>query len=106
AKAAISGQLATGRLRHEVHPVRLSAVADGRGMAYRHWNFGEQPLRRWCFLSATVSRWGLHCGVTRSVVLGRPSDDLLIAFQQAGMLEATGVFFSQAGSPLSTVWQK
>jgi len=86
--------------------VRLRAVADGRGMTYRHWNFGDQPLRQWCFLSATVSRWGLYCGVTRSVVFGSPPDGLLVAFQQAGMLEATGTFFSQAGLPLSTVWQK
>jgi Xaa-Pro aminopeptidase len=105
-EADIAGQLANRLIRHEVQPVRLRAVADGRGLAHRHWNFGDQPLRRWCFLSATVSRWGLFCGVTRSVVFGSPPDDLLIAFQQAGMLAATGTFFSQAGWPLSTVWQK
>jgi Xaa-Pro aminopeptidase len=105
-EAEIAGQLANRLIRHEVQAVRLRAVADGRGMAHRHWTFGDQPLRRWCFLSATVSRWGLYCGVTRSVVFGSPPDDLLIAFQQAGMLEATGTFFSQAGWPLSTVWQK
>jgi len=105
-EADIAGQLANRLIRHEVHPVRLRAVADGRGQNYRHWNFGDQPLRHWCFLSATVSRWGLYCAVTRSVVFGSPPDELLIAFQQAGMLEATGVFFSQAGLPLSTVWQK
>lgn len=105
-EAEIAGQLAHRLLRHEAHPVRLRAVADGRGMTYRHWNFGDHPLRRWCFLSATVCRWGLHCSVTRSVAFGSPPDDLLIAIQQAGMLEATGMFFSQAGWPLSTVWQK
>ncbi len=105
-EAEIAGQLAHRLLRHEAKPVLLRVVADGRGMTYRHWNFGDHPLRRWCFLSAIVSRWGLHCGVTRSVVFGSPPDDLLIAFQQAGMLEATGLFFSQAGWPLSTVWQK
>jgi Xaa-Pro aminopeptidase len=105
-EADIAGQLANRLIRHGVQPVRLRAVADGRGLAHRHWNFGDQPLRRWCFLSATVSRWGLSCGVTRSVVFGSPPDDLLIAYQQAGMLQATGTFFSQAGLPLSTVWQK
>src|SRR5437764_913657 len=89
-----------------ITPDARVVVADGRGAAYRHWNYGDLPLRRWCFVSATVSRWGLCCGVTRSVVFGSPTDDLLVAFQQAGMLEATGIFFSQAGWPLATVWQK
>jgi Xaa-Pro aminopeptidase len=105
-EADIAGQLANRLIRHEVLPLRLRAVADGRGATYRHWNFGNQPMHRWCFLSATVSRWGLCCAVTRSIVFGSPPDELLVAFQQAGMLEATGVFFSQAGWPLSTVWQK
>ncbi|MGE5192279.1 MAG: M24 family metallopeptidase [Deltaproteobacteria bacterium] len=102
----IAGQLANRLIRHEAQPLRLRAVADGRGLAYRHWNFGSQPLHRWCFLSATVIRWGLCCTATRSVVFGSPPNELLIAFQQAGMLEATGMFFSQAGLPLSIVWQK
>jgi Xaa-Pro aminopeptidase len=105
-EADMAGQLANRLIRHEAVPLRLRAVADGRGTAHRHWNFGSQPLRQWCFLSATVSRWGLCCTATRSVVFGSPSNELLVAFQQAGMLEATGMFFSQAGSPLSTVWQK
>jgi Xaa-Pro aminopeptidase len=105
-EAEIAGHLANRLIRHEAMPLRLRAVADGRGAAYRHWNFGNQPMRRWCSLSATVSRWGLCCAVTRSVVFGSPPEELLAAFQQAGMLEATGTFFSQAGWPLSTVWQK
>jgi len=105
-EAEIAGQLANRLVRHEVQPIRLRTVADGRGTAYRHWNFGDNVLRRWCFISATVCRWGLCCSVTRSVAVGSPPDDLMVAFQQAGMLEATGIFFSQVGWPLSTIWQK
>ena len=105
-EAEIAGQLANRLIRHEVHPLSLRAVADGRGLAYRHWQFGDNALLRWCFISAIVSRWGLCCGVTRSVVFGSPPDDMIMAFQQAGMLQATGIFFSQPGWPLSTVWQK
>jgi len=105
-EAEIAGQLANRLIRHEVQPVSLRAVADGRGAAYRHWSYGDLPMQRWCFLSATVRRWGLSCAVTRSVVVGSPPDELLVAFQRAGMLEATGIYFSQAGWPLSTVWQK
>jgi len=105
-EADIAGQLANRLIRHEVQVLSVRAVADGRGVAYRHWTYGDFPLRRWCFISAIISRWGLCCGVTRSVVFGSPTDELLVAFQQAGMLEATGIFFSQAGWPLSTVWPK
>jgi Xaa-Pro aminopeptidase len=105
-EAEIAGQLANRLIRHEVLPLALRAVADGRGRAYRHWSFGENTLRRWCFVSATVSRWGLCCGVTRTVVFGSPPPEMVVPFQQAGMLAATGMFFSQPGSALSTVWQK
>jgi len=105
-EAEIAAQLSNRLIRHEVQPLTLRAVADGRGMAYRHWRFGDNPLRNWCFISATVTRWGLCCSVTRSVVFGSPPQDMLVAFQQAGMLAATGMFFSQPGWPLSTVWQK
>lgn len=105
-EAEIAAQLSNRLIRHEVQPLTLRAVADGRGMAYRHWRFGDNPLRNWCFISATVTRWGLCCSVTRSVVFGSPPQEMLVAFQQAGMLAATGMFFSQPGWPLSTVWQK
>ncbi|HEY2253339.1 MAG TPA: M24 family metallopeptidase, partial [Planctomycetaceae bacterium] len=105
-EAEIAGHLANRLFKHEVQPVSLRAVADGRGSAYRHWQYSENILKKWCFISAIVSRWGLFCGVTRSVVFGSPPDDIMIAFQQAGLLQATGMFFSQSGWPLSTVWQK
>ncbi|MBI3861241.1 MAG: M24 family metallopeptidase [Planctomycetia bacterium] len=105
-EAEIAGQLANRLYRHEVQPLSLRAVADGRGRSYRRWKFGDNTLRRWCFISATVSRWGLCAGVTRSVVFGSPPPEMVLAFQQAGMLSATGMFFSQSGWPLSLVWQK
>jgi Xaa-Pro aminopeptidase len=105
-EADVAGQLANRLIKHEVHPLNLRAVADGRGLAYRHWQFGDNAIRKWCYISAIVSRWGLCCGVTRSVAFGSPPDDMVVAFQQAGILQATGMFFSQPGWPLSTVWQK
>ncbi|MBS0261253.1 MAG: M24 family metallopeptidase [Planctomycetes bacterium] len=105
-EADIAGQLANRLIRHEVQPLCLHAIADGRGRAYRSWQYSENVLKRWCIVSATVSRWGLCCGVTRTVVFGSPPPDMVVPFQQAAMLLATGVFFSQAGWPLGTVWQK
>jgi len=105
-EADIAGHLANRLIKHEVQPLKLQAVADGRGLAYRRWQFGENILKKWCYISAVVSRWGLCCGLTRTVVFGSPPDEMVTAFQQAGILEATGMFFSQTGWPLSTVWQK
>jgi Xaa-Pro aminopeptidase len=105
-EAEIAGHLANRLIRHEAQPIVLRAVTDGRGRAYRHWTFGDNSLRRWCFLSATASRWGLCCSVTRTVAFGSPPEELVSAFHQAGMLAATGMFFSQTGWALSKIWEK
>ncbi|HTI51538.1 MAG TPA: M24 family metallopeptidase [Planctomycetaceae bacterium] len=105
-ESEIAGQLAHRLVRHEVQPLWSRTIADGRGAAYRHWTAGDWTLRRWCTIAAVGSRWGLCCACARTVVLGSPPLDLVSAYQQAAMLTATGMFFSRAGSPFSTVWQK
>jgi Xaa-Pro aminopeptidase len=105
-EAEIAGQLSNRLIRHEVQPLCLRAIADGRGRAYRQWQFGDNVLKRWCIISATASRWGLCCSASRTVVFGSPPQDMVVPFQQAGMLQATGMFFSQSGWQLGTVWQK
>ncbi|MSR59812.1 MAG: M24 family metallopeptidase [Planctomycetaceae bacterium] len=102
----IAGELAHRLVRHEVEPVWLRAVADGRGGQYRHWTASPSPLVRWCLIGAIGRRHGLCCGCMRTVVLGSPPEGLISTYQQASMLAATGMFFSQAGNRLATVWQK
>lgn len=105
-EAEIAGHLSHRLLRHSVQPVCMQVAADGRAAAYRHWNFGEQPLARWCTIGAVGSRWGLCCAATRTIVLGSPPVEVVAAFQQAVLIAATGAFFSQAGSTFGDAWLK
>jgi Xaa-Pro aminopeptidase len=105
-EAEIAGHLAHRLIRHEVQPVWLRAAADGRAAAYRHWGYGDGQLARWCLVGAMGSRWGLCCAAMRTVVLGSPPAEVIAAFQQAALLQATGIFFSQPGAHLADVWQK
>jgi Xaa-Pro aminopeptidase len=105
-EAEIAGQLAHRLVKHEVQPLWSRTIADGRGAAYRHWTAGSSTLKRWCIIGAVGSCWGLCCACTRTVVLGSPPTELTSSYHQVAMLAATGMFFSQSGSTLATVWQK
>lgn len=105
-EAEIAAQLSHRLLNHELTPVDLRVVADGRGRLYRHWGFSETPLRRWCTISAVATRWGLCCAAARTVCIGNPPDELALLFQQVAMLQATGAHFSLEGTPFVHVWDK
>lgn len=105
-EAEIAGQLSHRLLKREIFPLRLQVMADGRNGVYRRWTFSDTPLRRWAVISAVASRWGLCCAATRTVCFGNPPDNLTTLYPQVAMLEGTGVFFSQSGSPANTVWEK
>jgi hypothetical protein len=93
-------------VKHEVQPVRLQVIADGRSRIYPHWRYGKNPLRKFGIISAVGSRWGLHCAATRLMCFGNAPDELSRGIQNAAMLLATGIFFSQPGSIVATVWEK
>lgn len=105
-EAEIAGHLSHRLIKHEVHPRSLRVAADGRSHRYPHWNYSDQPLQKWCVIAAVGSRWGLHCAAARVVFLGSAAPEQIAAFQAASMLEATGMFFTQAGIAVSTIWQK
>lgn len=105
-ESEIAGQIAHRLLRHQIIPVRIQVMADGRGHRYRHWGFGNDHVERYCTLSAVGRRRGLHCGITRTVSLGQPSEDLVDSHQFAGLVAATAMFFSQAGWEFEETWQR
>lgn len=105
-ESEIAGQLAHRLVKHLIVPMQLRVVADDRGRQHRHWHHGEAPVRRWCTIAAVGSRWGLSCGAARTICFGNPADDLAATYQQAAMLQATGLYFSQAGIDLGTLWEK
>lgn len=105
-EAEVAGQLAHRLLRHQVTPVRIQVIADGRGRRYRHWGFSNDSIDRCCVISALVRRRGLHCGATRTVSLGQPPAALVEAHQRAALVAATAFYFSQAGWELAQTWRR
>jgi Xaa-Pro dipeptidase len=64
------------------------------------------PLNRWCVISAIGTRWGLCCAATRVVSFDKPDAAVMEAFQAASLVQASAVYFSQAGVPFSEIWPK
>jgi len=102
----VAGQLSNRLVKHGVTPVRLQVVADGRSRLYPHWRSSQAVVKRWAIVSAVGSQWGLHAAATRVVCFGNPPDEVSRTHQYVAMIEATGIFFSQAGNIMATVWDK
>lgn len=105
-EAEIAGELAHRLMKHGVHPHRLQVIGDGRGSRFRHWMHTDAPVLKYCTISAVGRYRGLHVGAARTVCLGEPSAELLQSYQQAALVLATGVYFSQAGWELFEVWNR
>lgn len=105
-EAEIAGELAHRLIKHELIPVQLQVMGDGRGKRYPHWSFGKDPVRRWCVISAIGRRYGLCVAATRSVSFDAPDFDLQGHFQEASMLGATAMYFSKSDWELSTTFEK
>ncbi|MBI5757550.1 MAG: M24 family metallopeptidase [Planctomycetales bacterium] len=94
-ESEIAGEVAHRLMKHEVVPIRIQVMADGRSQQYRHWGFNGTFLKKWCVISAMGRRQGLHVSATRTVCFGHPSERVADAHRQAAMVQATGMFFSQ-----------
>lgn len=105
-EAAIAGEIGHRLIRRTVAPCRIQVCADGRNERYRHWSFGEDPVREYASVSCVARRWGLHLGVTRSVALNAIPDSLRAAHEHAALVHATGMYFSRNQRKLSEVWPK
>lgn len=102
-ESEIAGEVAHRLIKHEITPVRIQVMADGRSQQYRHWSFNGTTLKKWGIISAVGRRWGLHATVTRTVCFGHPTDRVAEVHRQAAMVQATGIYFSQPGMELAGV---
>jgi Xaa-Pro aminopeptidase len=105
-EAEIAGQLAHRLLKHKVLPERLQVCGDGISQRFRHWTPSDDPVERFCTLTAIGRREGLCAAVTRTVCFGEIPDDLRAAYQIVLMTQATGMYFSQAGWSVSETWKR
>lgn len=105
-EADIAGELAHRLMRHGVEPVRLQVWGDGRGRRCRTWTHSATEVRKTVTIAAVGRLDGLHVGAARTISLGTPPKELLQAYEQAALVTATGMFFSQADWELFEVWQR
>ncbi|MCS7014892.1 MAG: M24 family metallopeptidase [Gemmatales bacterium] len=66
----VAGQVAHRLLRRGAWPLHISVSADGRSQRYRRQGFTAVPIERWCVVSATARKYGLHVSATRTVSFG------------------------------------
>ncbi len=105
-QAEVAGELAHRLIRHLVRPERIQVLADGIGRRYRHWNYDDTSVDRWCVLSVVGRRHGLCLGAARTVCFGRPPDDVEKFFRHAVLVHATGLFFSKVDWQLGDTWAR
>lgn len=105
-ESEIAGQVAHRLFRHDVQPVRLQVMADGHGQGYRHWTHGQRTLQRYATVAAIGRRHGLHVGVSRSLSFGEPPSPVRDHHLACLLVQATGMFFSQADRDIASSWQR
>lgn len=105
-ESEVAGEIAHRLIKHELTPIRIQVQADGQGARYRHWSYGTEPIERHCVISAIARRGGLHAACTRTISFGKPPADMADTHQVASLLQATGVYFSQAGWEVAETWKR
>lgn len=105
-ESEIAGQVAHRMLRHQIYPERIQVCADGQGQRYRHWAFGNEPVNRYCTITAIGRKNGLHVGTSRSVCFGQPPKQVREDHLSAVLIQATGMFFSQDQWEIFETWKR
>ncbi|HVJ86327.1 MAG TPA: M24 family metallopeptidase [Caulifigura sp.] len=105
-EAEVAGQLAHRMMKREIAPALIQVMADGQGRRYRHWGYGHDRIERFAVITAVGRRHGLHVGVSRTVCFNSPPQELLDWHQHASLVQATGMYFSQADWSFSDVWSR
>jgi len=105
-EADVAGHLAHRLMKHCIEPVRIQVMADGQGWRYRHWGYSSDRIERNCVVSCTGRRNGLHVSASRTVSMGQPTDELQETHHLATLIQATGLFFTQAGWSAEETWKR
>lgn len=105
-EADIAAEVAHRLIRHLAVPVRIQVAGDGRGERYRHWSYGNNPVRRFCTISAIARRDGLCLGASRTFCFGDVPASLHGTHSRAMLMLATGMYFSQGDWELFEVWKR
>jgi Xaa-Pro dipeptidase len=102
----IAGEVAHRMIRHQIYPERIQVCADGRAATYPHWTFGVEPVQRSVAITAIGRRAGLCLGVSRTVSFGNPPQELQNDHHKAILIQASGMFFTQANFAMFEIWNR
>jgi hypothetical protein len=105
-EAEVAGELSHRLIKHGVQPVRVQVLGDGQAKRFRHWTYSSNPVHDSCTILAVGRYHGLHAGAARTISFGDPTSETLHAFEQAALVTATGMFFSQADWEMFEVWNR
>jgi len=105
-EADIAGHLAHRFFREGIVPVDLRVAGDDRLARYRQPVFKGAPIRSRATIAATGRRHGLCASVTRTVAFGPIPDEFEADHTVASMVDATCIYFSRPGEPVSEVLRR
>ncbi len=105
-EADVAGHLAHRLFREGVVPVDLRVASDDRLARYRQPIFKAAPIGSRATIAAVGRRRGLCASATRIVAFGPVSDEFRSCHTVAAMVDATCIFFSRPGEPVSEVLRR
>jgi hypothetical protein len=105
-EAAVAGHLAHRLFREGITPVELRVASDDRLDRYRQPKFTSSPIRRRALIAVVGRRQGLCAGLTRTVCFGPVPAPVRKAHELAAMVDATCLFFSRPGEPVTEVFRR
>jgi Xaa-Pro aminopeptidase len=105
-EADVAGHLAHRLIREGVIPVDLRVASDDRLGRYRQPTFKAAPILKRATIAVTGRRFGLCASVTRSVSFGPVDAEYRSFHSLASMVDATCIFFSRPGQPISEVFRR
>ena len=105
-EADVAGHLAHRLMREGVVPVELRVASDDRLVRYRQPTFKAAEIQRRATITATGRRLGLCASVTRTVSFGAADEQFRTSQMLASMVDATCIYFSRPGEPISEVLRR
>lgn len=105
-EAHIAGHLAHRLLREGVTPVSIRVAGDDRLEHFRQPTFKSAAIHKRATIAAIGRRHGLCAAVTRTVSFGKVDDATRADHALAAMVDATCIYFSRPGEPISEIFRR
>ena len=99
----VAGQLAHRLVHHGIHPVALTAAADGRAARHPRPGVTDAIVQSSCLVGVTARRAGLHVTAARTICLDPPSDEFRGQFDTACRIVAAQAAAGMPGTAAAAV---